>query len=321
MGRSGIEVSALGVGCWAIGGPWTFGGAQAGWGAVDDEESVAALRAALDQGITFFDTAANYGAGHSEVVLGRAVAGRRDDVVLATKFGYRVDESGRSVDGVAAAPDAVRASCLASLRRLGTDWIDLFQLHVGDLPLAAADDVREVLEDLVAAGTIRCYGWSTDDVERARGFASGPHCAVVQHRLNVLQDDPKLLALCEEEGLASVNRSPLGMGLLTGAYDAGARFSPDDIRGHGAGWMDYFVDGQPNPRWLERLSGIRDVLTSGGRTPAQGALAWIWGRSEVTVPIPGVRTVAQAESNAAAMQFGPLTADEMAQIDRLLATG
>jgi aryl-alcohol dehydrogenase-like predicted oxidoreductase len=321
LGRSGIEVSALGVGCWAIGGPWTMNGAQAGWGQVDDAESIRALQAAMAGGITFFDTAATYGAGHSERILGRAVAGRRADVVLATKFGYAVDQPGRQVGGPDVGPDAVRASCQASLRRLGTDWIDLFQLHVGDLDLAASDDVRQVLEELVADGSIRAYGWSTDDVERARRFAAGPHCAVVQHQLNVLQDNPAMLALCEEERLASINRGPLAMGLLTGSYDAGAAFAPDDLRNQGADWMAYFVDGQPNPQWLARLSSIRDVLTSGGRTLAQGALAWIWGRSAVTVPIPGARTVAQAESNAAAMRFGPLTGAEMAEIDRLLAAG
>ncbi|MFN0284458.1 MAG: aldo/keto reductase [Kineosporiaceae bacterium] len=319
LGRSGIEVSALGIGCWAIGGPWTMGGSQAGWGEVDDDESVRALHAAMAAGVTFFDTAANYGAGHSERVLGRAVAGRRDDVVLATKFGYGVDEASRSVEGLAVTPDAVRTACEDSLRRLGTDRLDLFQLHVGDLDPVRADDVRAVLEDLVGRGLVRAYGWSTDDVERARRFAAGPHCATVQHQLNVVEDNPGMLALCEAEDLASINRGPLGMGLLTGAYDGGARFPATDLRARGADWMSYFVDGRPNPRLLARIGAVRDVLTAGGRTLAQGALGWIWGRSPVTVPIPGVRTVAQAEANAGALRFGPLAPAEMAEVDRLLA--
>ncbi|HEY6746630.1 MAG TPA: aldo/keto reductase [Mycobacteriales bacterium] len=320
LGRSGIEVSALGVGCWAIGGPWTMGSGQAGWGEVDDEESVRALQAAMAAGVTFFDTAATYGAGHSERILGRAVGARRDEVVLATKFGYRVDEAARHVhEGPDVGRDAVERSCADSLRRLGTDRIDLFQLHVGDLDPVLADDVVATLEGLVTQGMIRAYGWSTDDPDRARRFARGPHCAGVQHRLNVLQDAPEMLALCEQEGLAAVNRSPLAMGLLSGRYDADTRFGPQDLRSQSIGWMDYFTGGRPDPAWLARVDAVRDVLTSGGRTPAQGALAWIWARSPATVPVPGVRTVAQAESNAGALEHGPLTAGQLAEIDRLLA--
>jgi aryl-alcohol dehydrogenase-like predicted oxidoreductase len=319
LGRSGIVVSALGTGCWAIGGPWTMGQGQAGWGDVDDEESVRALHAAMAGGVTFFDTAANYGAGHSEVVLGRAIVGRRDDVVVATKFGYVVHEGEGRVDGVDASPEAVRASCRASLRRLGTDRIDLFQLHVGDLDPALSDDVRAVLEDLCDEGLIRAYGWSTDDVERARRFAAGTRCATVQHQFNVLEDNAPMIGLCESLGLGSVNRGPLGMGLLTGRYDRGASFSATDVRAGGAGWMRYFVDGRPNSEWLRRLDAVREILTSEGRTLAQGALAWIWGRSPVTVPIPGVRTVAQAEQNAAALKYGPLTPAQVAEVARILA--
>lgn len=324
LGRSGIEVSALGVGCWAIGGPWTMGdgpggAGQAGWGPVDDEESVRALHAAMAAGVTFFDTAATYGAGHSEEVLGRAVATRRSEVVLATKFGYRVEESARHVHGGAdVSPAAVERSCADSLRRLGTDWIDLFQLHVGDLDPALVEDVVDTLEGLVARGTIRAYGWSTDDVERARRFAAGPGCAAVQHRLNVLEDAPELLALCEGLDLASIDRSPLAMGLLGGRYDRATRFAPDDLRAQDVDWMPYFADGRPDPAWLSRVEAVRAVLTSGGRTLAQGALAWIWARSPVTVPVPGVRTLAQAQGNASALELGPLSAEELAQITAIL---
>jgi aryl-alcohol dehydrogenase-like predicted oxidoreductase len=321
LGRSGIDVSALGTGCWAIGGPWTMGDREAGWGPVDDDESIRALHAAMAGGVTFFDTAANYGAGHSETVLGRAIAGRRSEVVLATKFGYAVDKAGRHVDPAPdVSPEAVERSCAESLRRLGTDRIDLFQLHVSDLDPALADDVLATLERLVDRGSIRAYGWSTDDVDRARRFAEGPHCAAVQHRLNVMEDAPEILRLAEERQLAAVNRSPLAMGLLSGRYDETSRFDPRDLRAHRVEWMQYFVDGRPNPQWLARIAAVRDVLTSGGRTLAQGALAWIWARSPVTVPIPGVRTVAQAESNAAALQYGPLTAQQVAEIDRVLAS-
>src|SRR3954468_14119194 len=198
LGRSGIDVSALGTGCWAIGGPWTMGDREAGWGPVDDDESIRALHAAMAGGVTFFDTAANYGAGHSETVLGRAIAGRRSEVVLATKCGYGVEEAGRHVDPAPdVSPEAVERSCAESLRRLGTDRIDLFQLHVGDLDPVLADDVVATLERLVDRGSIRACGWSTDDVDRARRFAEGPHCAAVQHRLNVMEDAPEILRLAE----------------------------------------------------------------------------------------------------------------------------
>src|SRR5215469_4620160 len=134
LGRSGIEVSEIGFGCWAIGGPFTMDGRPDGWGAVDDDESVAAVRRAMQLGITFFDTADVYGAGHSERVLGRALAGHRDEVVIATKFGYTFDTAQRVITGQDATASYIERACRASLQRLGTDRIDLYQLHLGKLP-------------------------------------------------------------------------------------------------------------------------------------------------------------------------------------------
>ncbi len=306
------------MGCWAIGGPWKFDTMEAGWGVVDDRESIRAIRAAIGLGVNFFDTAANYGAGHSEYVLGQAIGADRAKVVIATKFGYGVFEDRELVSGLDASVSAIRQSLEASLRRLGTEYIDLFQFHVGDYPLEQAGDVRDTLEKLVSDGLIRAYGWSTDDPERAKVFASGTHCATVQHQLNVFETNPPMLSLCESENLASINRGPLAMGLLTGKYTAGASFEASDLRAGNRDWMQYFKNGQANPEWSARLESIRDVLTSNGRTLAQGALAWIWAISPVTVPIPGFRTVAQVEQNAKALEFGPLTADQVAQIDRIL---
>jgi aryl-alcohol dehydrogenase-like predicted oxidoreductase len=325
LGRSGIEVSGLGFGCWAIGGEWTFNGGPGGWGAVDDDESIRALRRGLELGVTFYDTAANYGAGHSEVVLGRAFAGRRDEVVLATKFGYAVDEASRSVTTYPGGADAdvagpLRADLQASLRRLGTDYIDVFQLHVGDLSVERALAAREVLDELVDEGLIRTYGWSTDEVEAARAFAAGaPKCGVIQNGLSILgYEDPAMIKLCEAENLGSINRGPLGMGLLTGKFDAGTRFGSTDHRSHSS-WHPGFADGRPTKEWLDKIAAVREVLTGGGRTLAQGALAWIWARSPQTVPIPGVRTVAQVEENAGALHHGPLAQTEMTEIERILA--
>ena len=155
LGRSGIEVSALGMGCWAIGGPWTFNGAPAGWSEVDDAESLRALERAFDLGVTFFDTAANYGAGHSERLLGQAFRQRRDEVVIATKFGYDVNEHDQSVvsygddEADSDVASRLRKDLEASLQRLETDYIDVYQLHVGGLSIERALEARDVLEELV----------------------------------------------------------------------------------------------------------------------------------------------------------------------------
>jgi aryl-alcohol dehydrogenase-like predicted oxidoreductase len=168
LGRSGIEVSAVGLGCWAIGGPFFRDGGPVGWGEVDDAESTRAIHRALDLGATFFDTSNVYGAGHSERVLGRALAGRRDEVAIATKFGNVFDESTRHITGADASPEGIRRACEASLRRLGTDRIDLYQLHLGDYDPVAAVEVRETLEELVDEGSIRAYGGAPTTL-RARG--------------------------------------------------------------------------------------------------------------------------------------------------------
>ncbi|MGW7523989.1 aldo/keto reductase [Streptomyces sp. NPDC054783] len=317
LGRSGIEVSPLGFGCWAVGGEWqSADGQPLGWGKVDDEESVRAVRRALDLGVTFFDTADVYGTGHSETVLGRALGKRRADVVLATKWGNVFDPDTRTLTGGDDTPEYARRALTASLRRLGTDHIDLYQFHLSDADPARGAELRDLCEELVGERLIRAYAWSTDDPDRAAVFAEGPHCTAVQHALNVLQDAPQLLELCERMGLASINRSPLAMGLL-----AGRRSGPleaGDIRSRPPAWMQGYDGDGADDGWVARVDALRDVLTSGGRTVAQGALAWIWARSPRTVPIPGFRSVAQAEQNAGAIEKGPLTAGQLAEIDRVL---
>lgn len=305
LGRSGIEVSPMGIGCWAMGGSGWSGGA-------DDEESIRGIHRALELGINLFDTADGYGEGRSERVLGQALAGRRDKAVIATKFGYMPT-------GPHADPDFIRAACEASLKRLNTDYIDLYQFHVNEYGPEGAEEVRETLEELVAAGKIRTYGWSTDFEDRARIFAQGPNCSAIQVELNVVDDAADVLAVCEEFNLAALNRGPLAMGLLTGKYTPGKKLPDDDVRGRNApDWMKYFKDGQPNPEWLDQVNAVGEILRSGGRTLAQGAIAWLWGRSEKNLPIPGFRNVAQVEENCGALAFGPLTADQMQQIDTIL---
>ena len=319
LGRSGIEVSPMGLGCWAIGGPFWDGETPQGWGEVDDEESIRAIHAGIDMGVTLFDTANVYGAGHSERVLARAFAGHRSKVVIATKFNAVFNETTRQVTGSDTSSAGIRAACEDSLHRLNTDYIDLYQFHDNNYPPEKAGPVRETLEELVKEGKIRAYGWSTDFPERLEVFAKGPRCASVQLQLNVLDDNPAILALCEKYDLAALNRGPLAMGLLTDKYSANTKPAADDVRGtKSPEWMKYFKDGKPNAEWLNKRDAVRAILSSNGRSVAQGALAWLWARSPKTLPIPGFRTVAQVKENAAAMEFGPLTIEQMQEIDRLL---
>jgi aryl-alcohol dehydrogenase-like predicted oxidoreductase len=311
----------MGLGCWAIGGPFWRGETPVGWGEVDDEESIRAIHRGLELGIDFFDTSDVYGTGHSERVLARALAGRRERVVIATKFGNIFDEATRQVTGADASPAGVRRACEASLRRLNADRIDLYQFHLGDHPLAEAGAVRDTLEALVAEGKIRSYGWSTDDPERARFFAEGEHCAAIQHQMNVLDDRAEMVGVVEQANLASINRGPLAMGLLTGKYTATSKSLPlDDVRSERSPqWMIYFKDGRPHPDWLKNLDAVRAILCSEGRTLAQGSLAWLWARTPQAIPIPGFRTAAQVEENCAAIERGPLTDEQMLEIDRALS--
>ena len=321
LGKSKLEVSALGMGCWAIGGPWMW--AQpgnepfpVGWGDTDDEESLRALHAALDMGVNFFDTAANYGAGHSEVLLGRSVKGKRDKVVIATKFGHIVHEEKKTVHS---APDQiinnVRTDVENSLRRLQTDFIDVYQLHEGRYDPELALDLQSVLEELVSTGKIRWYGWSTDGAFSADKFAGGAnsaHCTAIQFRLNALYDNTGMRKVCAKFDLAGINKDPLNKGILTGKFGANTTFPENDVRS-GTDFSD--------PEIVKRLKivdEIRDILTSNGRTMAQGALAYIWALDDRMVPIPGFKSVKQVQDNAGAMEFGPLTDAQVKEIQTIV---
>jgi len=319
LGKSKLEVSALGMGCWAIGGPWTWAqpgreAYPAGWGNTDDDESVRAIHAAMDMDVNFFDTAANYGAGHSEVILGRALKGKRDKVVIATKFGHIVNEKHKTVYGD---PDQiiknVRTDVENSLRRLQTDFIDIYQLHAGDYDPKLALELQSVLEELVSAGKIRWYGWSTDIVENTRAFATGVHCTSIQFRLNALFDNPEMRQVCADFDLAGINKDPLNKGILTGKFNSTSTFPENDIRSR-----ENFSDLEIQKR-LKIVDEIRDIFTSNGRTMAQGALAYIWALDERMIPIPGFKSVKQVTENAGAMQFGPLTESQVKEIQSIVA--
>ena len=313
LGRSNLTVSALGLGCWAIGGPFWRGESPVGWGEVDDAKSLAALQRALDLGVTFFDTSDVYGCGHSERLLGQALAGKRDHVVIATKFGNIFDEQTRQITGASGEPEHVRQACEASLRRLQTDYIDLYQFHIGNYELDKAEATVAVLEQLVSEGKIRWYGWSTDDPVRAAFFAQGQHCAAIQQRFNLFEGNTETLAICETQHLASINRGPLAMGLLTGKFDQNSQLPTNDVR---HSWD--FKTGEQAQR-LQKLERLRTVLTADGRTLAQAALGWLWARSPVTVPIPGFKNIQQVEENVGALGQGPLTQAQMSEIESLIA--
>jgi aryl-alcohol dehydrogenase-like predicted oxidoreductase len=314
--RTGVQVSALGLGCWAIGGPWTSNGRPAGWGEVDDDESIRAIRRALELGVTLFDTADVYGCGHSERVLGRALAGRRDDVVVVTKVGNVFDEQTRTAGGADVSPTYLRRACDASLRRLDTDRIDVYLIHDGLAGPQSVPAVIDVLEELVAAGKLRWYGSSMSDPAIVRALAEGPHMVAVQHELNVLRGELEALSAAEDLGLASLNRTPLAMGLLSGRYSPDALPAADDVR-RNAPWWDFFDEGAMD-RWVQRIAEARAELTADGRSLVQGALGWIWGRSAATLPLPGFRTVAQVEENVGAAAYGPLPTERVERIREIL---
>ncbi|MGD0273365.1 MAG: aldo/keto reductase [Gaiellaceae bacterium] len=320
LGKSGIEVSALGLGCWPIGGKFLDeDGDPVGWGSFEEKDAIRALRRALELGVTFFDTADVYGTGTSEEIIGKAFADRRDQVVIATKFGKTFDPVAQRMLARDTSREYIRRALEDSLRRLQIDCVDLYQLHLWDISPEEAISVRETLEELAREGKIRGYGWSTGEPERARVFAEGEHCIALQHPLNVIDSScANMLDLSERYDLASIVMQPLAMGLLSGKYSRETEFASDDVRRFAWKFSAWFEGDRPSASFLDRLAAVREILSSDGRTLAQGALAWIWGRSERTIPIPGFKSIEQVEQNAAAMDFGPLAPDQMQEIERLL---
>jgi aryl-alcohol dehydrogenase-like predicted oxidoreductase len=320
LGRCGETVSALGMGCWAIGGAMAAGDQQLGYAGSDDDESRAALHRAVERGVTLFDTADAYGAGHSERLIGETIA-QRPEVLVATKFGNTIDEQSRQLTGTDSSPDYLPRALTASLRRLRRDHVDLYQLHTIPVSRGEAEDLVAVLEREVDAGRVRWYGVSTDDPDQAALFAGAPHCTALQIQLNVFDDNQPMLDVCAEHDLAALCRSPLAMGLLGGRYTADSTLPADDIRGRQPDWLRWFTDGRPTPEFLDSLDRVRALLTEDGRTLAQGALAWIWAHHPQTIPLPGFRNRAQVDANTDALGFGPLTADQHRAVEAALGRG
>lgn len=309
--KLGWTIPPIGVGTFAMGGTALADGKERSWPGVDPAEARAGLDAALGMGASVIHTADVYGAGHAEREIGVMLGARRDCVKLATKFGKRMDEGARTrLPGDVIAADEIVAACEASLRRLRTDRIDLYQFHIAKADSPARDEVRDTLERLVRAGKILAFGWSTDDLPSAQAWSDAPAFGAVQIRLNVFEGNADLVARAEAGGWAALCREPLAQGLLTGKYAATRTLAAGDVRE-----KKWNLREGPAARRLAAFEDLRELLTTGGRTPVQGALSWLLARSPATLPIPGFKTAAQVRDALGALELDPLPLNVMAEID------
>ena len=309
-------VPRIGMGCWAIGGPFWAGDDPCGWSGTNDAASCAALEAAWDAGVRLFDTAAVYGTGHSETLIGEVL--RKREAVIVSKIGLEFDAATKQLTGERFDPAFIAAQVESSRQRLRRDRIDVVLLHPNEASHSDANGVFDALEEERAAGHIGAYGWSTDFPLNVAAQGEREGFVAVQHASNVLMDVPSMAAAADAHGLAQMVRSPLAMGLLTSKYDGGRTIEAADVRNHSGHFNDWFSDRAATPAHIENIAALRDLLTVGGRTLAQGALGWLLARSPRMIPVPGAKNAAQSESNAAAIELGPLPADTMAEIERVL---
>ena len=296
-----LTVSAVGLGCNNFG------------GRLDAAATADVVHAALDAGVTLFDTADVYGGTRSEAFLGRALGTRRRDVVVATKFGMRVDDARQG-----ARPDYVRRACEDSLRRLGTDVVDLYQLHTPD-PAVPIADTLGALDELVAAGKVREIGCSNFSVAQLRAAAAVPtraHFASVQNEYSLFHrapEDDGVLAECERAGLGFLPYFPLASGLLSGKYRRGAP-PPPGTRLAGGGWgSDRLTDAN-----LERVERLTRVAEARGHAVLELAVAWLLARPAVASVIAGATRAEQVRANAAAAAWR-LGGDDLAAVEQALA--
>ncbi|MBG0815651.1 aldo/keto reductase [Planomonospora sp. ID82291] len=300
LGAGGPEVSALGLGCM---------GMSEFYGATDESASVAVIHRALDLGVGFLDTADMYGMGRNEELVGRAIAGRRDEVVLATKFGIVRGENpaSRTIDG---SPAYVGKACDASLRRLGVDRIDLYYLHRRDTRVPIEETVGAMAE-LVAAGKVGHLGLSEVSAETLRRAHAVHPIAALQSEYSLFTRgiEEEILPTARELGVALVAYSPISRGLLGGTLPPAAELPDDDFRKH----LPRFT-GESGARNEALVAEVRKIADEAGCTPAQLALAWLLTRGEDVVPIPGTKRLRYLEENAAAADI-ELTADQVAALE------
>jgi aryl-alcohol dehydrogenase-like predicted oxidoreductase len=305
LGTEGLDVSEQGLGCM---------GMSAWYGPTDDEESIATIQRALELGVTFLDTADVYGDGANEELVGRAIAGRRDEVVLATKFGNRrFDDGTRAIDG---SPDYVRQAIDASLRRLNVDYVDLYYQHRVDAKTPIEETVGAMAE-LVAAGKIKHLGLSEAGPQTIRRAHVVHPITALQSEWSLWTRDPEgeVLVTTRELGIGFVAYSPLGRGFLAGRFA-----SPDDLEDGDFRKNHPRMHGENLERNGRLADRVRELAAEKGCTPAQLALAWILSRGDDVVPIPGTKRRSYLEQNAAASEL-TLTEDELRRLDESFPAG
>lgn len=303
LGDQGLEVSVLGLGCM---------GMSQSYGVSDERESVATIHRALELGCTFFDTAEVYGPFLNEELLGRALRGRREQAILATKFGFRI-EAGKSV-GTDSRPQHIREAVEASLHRLGTDYIDLLYQHRVDRNVSI-EEVAGTVGDLVRAGKVRFFGLSEAGENTIR-------CAHAVHPVSALQSEyslwernleTRILPLLRELGIGLVPFAPLGRGFLTGTAQRAEDYPEADFRREDPRFQGANFDAN-----MRAAGRVRDVAARHGATPAQIALAWLLHKGEDIVPIPGTKRRRYLEENLAAAAV-TLSVDDMRELDATLS--
>jgi len=288
LGTNGPTVSALGLGCM---------GMSEFYGARDDDESIATIHRALELGVTLLDTSDIYGPHTNEELVGRAIADRRDQVVLATKFGVVRDPDDPSVRGIDGSPAYVKARCEDSLRRLGVDHIDLYYQHRVD-PQTPIEETVGAMAELVAAGRVRHLGLSEASPETLRRASAVHPIAALQTEYSLWSRDPEdeILPTCRELGIGFVAYSPLGRGFLTGAITSIDDLDADDYRRFSPRFEN--ENFQKN---LDLVGEVQRLAADKGVTPAQLALAWVLAQDEAIVPIPGTKRRARLEENVGAV--------------------
>jgi aryl-alcohol dehydrogenase-like predicted oxidoreductase len=315
LGTQGLTVSALGLGCMSM--SQSYGPAEER----DERESIATIHRAIELGVDFFDTAEVYGPFTNEELVGRALAGRRDRVVLATKFGWRIDPAGGSGSlldakplGLDSRPAHVREAVEGSLRRLRTDYVDLLYQHRVD-PAVPIEDVVGAMADLVREGKVRCLGLSEAGAQTIRRAHAVHPISALQSEYSLWERnlEGEILPVLRELGIALVPFAPLGRGFLTGHVRRAEEYSADDWRRGDPRFQGANFDAN-----MRAAGAVRDVAESLGATPAQVALAWLLHKGPDVVPIPGTRRRAYLEENVAAAALR-LDAGAVARLDEALA--